>query len=1368
MQSSEQDDSGIPRCVTPSDLQIADHYAIYFPEENEGICIDDELKTSSQSQEHLVDEVEEIVNRVELSVLDNLAKFGRLICLETAFNGRANSEMMERIKSLETVIETKPEQEDPSIPYECCQKADLVEECAVTAPNADEDDSSDYKFVEQPGVVVHSELIHDETTVIGDGRGPSLTASTPCECSQRTETVKESTTTEALQTSSNGLPDVVTDDETTEYSISTSSDDSKHDKKERGESMPTSTSTSSADSSGEQIGPTLPAFMFTSISTVSDNSVEECAVTAPKADKDDSSDNKFVEQPGVVVHSELIHDETTVIGDGRGPSLTASTPCECSQRTETVKESTTTEASSNGLPDVVTDDETTEYTISSSSDDSKHDKKERGESMATSTSTSSADSSGEQIGPTLPAFMSTSISTVSDNTEDDKKEQSVPMFTSSSAESNGDRREQSGPILPAFISTSISTSSIEAKDDEGERSGPILRAFTSTSISTSSAESRATHNTVTSSSSPQRKRQCEGRSLKPKQIDNKPAKGDPTEYRKKVSFPQEEGGQPENHRSNLTFYAKMHPNELGELISSALVSDIMAYASASSKEVSGDSGNSSVIAVKYMSVMTTEKNGTTLQPVFAGKNGDKQSTLAFTISGEMLLSSPTSDTSGSANTVENVATQVEDRGKGPSVSFKTVIPAAQSESSETPNIENSGAKEADGTNVGTNTPTSEDAGLKSVDHSSIETESPGHVLSSTNDEIQANNENPGSCSLSCKTSSQTACECVGVPEPDKNVSERDSVMPQTKNKESASLDTGKHTALLENNGLQFHFDISAMCSAMCKAIPHVLNQMAIETAANGSVTLDREAFMSTEKTKSPVDTVIRKPTSPEDQNTHSDVGTTSKREAADQPPYTYRLITPSAFNTTPELLKEMTNCPGATKSDSLPTFTESVTMDHKYQEATKSDNDTTFQTSTGPQKTESQITTSTRKRTEIDSMHTSNSEEKTEYAVVPFDSQILTLKVFNTTGPYESGTVTGTEGGAKENTKRPLTLDAAAKLATGSESDVENRGNEIDTENPERALVPFDSQLITLKAFDTTAKQGTFNDLTVSQEHVEVDMSTVADKEQTTIVGGGERDRHVMNYTTDAGVCKYSKTMASLRRADLEEAVKPPNKCSQAEKFDFRQTKSMPPEMDKSVLLYRNVAASKAGIGCTTDASVCKDSKTLASFRRADLEEAVNEPVKHSKINEVDYHRAKSWPLVFPMEPRPALLPRRAKMNQNMFQTSETHTAHSALLKATSRAVKKQGSHCSNDCAKGTETTNGSQKHFQTSNTSISSGEDGYSLKSLLHSSGHDIAAPGLAQRLYKAKSLPIKLREAGHRLTRHMRSESDCASAVPRLPKLV
>ena len=1331
----------ISRCTTPCIPSTTQNTDAGIPCTDDGNQetnhpSDDECGMSLQSREKLLKELDDIADGVEQEVLGNLAKLGRLMCLESAFNGRDNSEMMDMITSLEKVIETtdKDTVSDDALIHEC--EVDLVKESSMTEPSEterDEDHPSDKKSDEQPDSVVHrepTEPAHDKTTedAIDDGMqqsGPSLALLTP---SQKADLVNESGMTEPSETeeddnnsSDNKIivqPDLVTHSEPTEP----------------------------AHNEGKkQSGPSLPASIPGRCQKA--DSVKEIAMTkAPQTDPNHD------EQPHLDSELSEPADETAGFDDGKkqsGLSLPASPLGKNDQKTDLIKESTTAELLQTF---------------------SNHDRVAKSEPTepALDETDSMINDAEEQTSPILPASNSTS----SNDAIDDKTEKNGAMFMSNtnSVDSKGDGGEQSGPFLPAFMSTSISTSSTDSKGDEGERGRPILRAFTSTSISTSSAESRATHNAVTSSSSPQRKRQRDLPSLKPKQTDNKPAKGDTTEYRKKVSFPQEKGGKPVNHRSNLTFYAKMHPNELGELISSALVSDIMAYASASGKEVPGDSDDSSIIAVKYMSVMTTEKNATTLQPVFAGKNGGKQSTLAFTISGEMLLSSDTSEVS---NTVE---TQLEERGEGPSVSFEMVIPSAQSESSNT--VKENLEACADGTNVGTNTPTSEGGGLKSADHSSGKTGSSGHVLGSTNDEIQANNENPCSCSLSCKTSSQpssSAGECIATTETDKNVSERveaESVMLHTEDKESVSPDTDKHTALLESNGLQLHFDVSAMCSAMCKAIPHVLNQMAIETAANGSVTLDRAAFTSTKETKSPVDTVIRKPTSPEDQNTHSNVGTTSKKEAADPPPYTYRLITPSAFDTTPELLKDMTNCPGATKSDGLPTFMERVTMDHKYQGATMSDTDTTLTTSTGPQNTEMTAATSTSEKTEtVDSKHTLNSGEKTECALVPFDSQILTLKAFNTTAPYESGTVGGTEGGAKESIKRPLvsfepqivtleTLDAAAKWATSSESDVENRGYEIDTENAERALVPFGSQLITLKAFDTTAKQGTFNDLTASQEHVEVDMSIVADREQITIIGGGddlETDGHVMNYTTDAGVCKDSKTLASLRRADLEEAVNPPDKCSQAEKLDFRQTKSIPPEME-CVLSYSNVVASKVGVEYTTDASVCKDSKTLASFRRADLEEAVNEPVKHSKVKEVNYHRAKSWPRVFPMESRPALLPKRAKMNQNTFQTSKTHTAVSGPLKATRRAVKKQESHCSTDCVKGTETTNGSQKH-----------QDGYSHKSSLLSSGHNIAAPGLAQQLYKSKSLPIKLREAGHCLTRHMRkSQSDSASAVPRLPKLV
>ena len=58
-----------------------------------------------------------------------------------------------------------------------------------------------------------------------------------------------------------------------------------------------------------------------------------------------------------------------------------------------------------------------------------------------------------------------------------------------------------------------------------------------------------------------------------------------------------------------------------------------------------------------------------------------------------------------------------------------------------------------------------------------------------------------------------------------------------------------------------------------------------------------------------------------------------------------------------------------------------------------------------------------------------------------------------------------------------------------------------------------------------------------------------------------------------------NSTLASLQRADLEEAVKP--KCSQAEKFDFCRPN---PFHKKCPVVYSNAGASKVGIGCTIDA----------------------------------------------------------------------------------------------------------------------------------------------------------------------------------------
>ena len=260
-----------------------------------------------------------------------------------------------------------------------------------------------------------------------------------------------------------------------------------------------------------------------------------------------------------------------------------------------------------------------------------------------------SDEEEEDAGQILPAFTSTSINLKLEGKEEEKTD---PEETNSTDEVE----EDAGPILPAFTSTSINLGSNNSKEpaadekaeptgpntttsgDEEEETGRILPAFTSTSINLSSAGSKAPVEELKSMQSVP----SLAREMKATEEDSKVG-------RKRVSFSlEEENGSNRKPRKRCTsIYARMSPSDLGDLVSSELVSDIMSYANTNSDLEdecfeSSAADDQSVIEVKCISVVTTEKNKTKLRSTFAG-SCEKVNVLSFTIKGEILLSTPALD-----------------------------------------------------------------------------------------------------------------------------------------------------------------------------------------------------------------------------------------------------------------------------------------------------------------------------------------------------------------------------------------------------------------------------------------------------------------------------------------------------------------------------------------------------------------------------------------------------------------------------------------------------------------------------------------------------------------------------------------------------
>ena len=266
--------------------------------------------------------------------------------------------------------------------------------------------------------------------------------------------------------------------------------------------------------------------------------------------------------------------------------------------------------------------------------------------QAQDTECNTSDEDEEDAGQILPAFTSTSINLQLEENKEDPEE----------TNSTDEVEEDAGPILPAFTSTSINlgsnNSKVPAADEKAEPTGPntttsgdeeegtgcILPAFTSTSINLSSAGSKVPVEELKSlQSAPSLARE------------RKATEEDSKVGRKRVSFSLEDenGSNRKPQKRCTSICARMSPSDLGELVSSELVSDIMSYANTNSDledahfEPSA-ADDQSVIAVKYISVVTTEKNKTKLRPAFAG-SCEKKNILSFTIKGEILFSTPALD-----------------------------------------------------------------------------------------------------------------------------------------------------------------------------------------------------------------------------------------------------------------------------------------------------------------------------------------------------------------------------------------------------------------------------------------------------------------------------------------------------------------------------------------------------------------------------------------------------------------------------------------------------------------------------------------------------------------------------------------------------
>ena len=1073
---------------------------------------------------------------------------------------------------------------------------------------------------------------------------------------------------------------------------------------------------------------------------------------------------------------------------------------------------------------------------------------------------------------------------------------------------------------------------VDENTEEEEECSPILPAFTSTSINTNCVESKATFEELRNKSSspiqPSRSESDVPSCPQEETDDQARAREDSKSGKKQVSFVTEEGVK--HHGSNITFYANMSVNDLAELVSSALVSDLAPYASenkacgSTDKSPDADSGSDpSVIAVKYVSVMTTEKNKTILRPVFAKKHGSKLNTLAFTITGEILLSSQTNDSRESSShneslvaddlgtahrvTCPTVPSEALDRGgeKPSTASLATDKTETSSEAAEeNEGVEGTGISER---SVESQSATFVDNGLSVEDYSVEETS----ALASTDTELLLNApttalEYGEQSTLPAKACVESKSETRNAGEVDRGIEQNSSAQTNTEtsatiaemveeqsNEDSSAqieTDTGAveraeaeraekqtngngdttdseaesegdlaaHRSVpIESNGLCIEFDVAAMCSAMCRAIPQVLNQLAIETATH-SLTLDRATFMQTEVTQSEQ----QKSSSKEMENAHpgqgqghegsathleaatpsSDSTPEEKKEEAPAP-YVYRLFTPSSFNTTPEPMKEMTTppkCRNSTKCNASDCTVNTCAGDTKPS-VEESDNRAlvpfdshiiTLKAFEGLAKDVGVLGKSSDTETKSDGGNTIETHyaEITENPLVPFDPQIITVKAFKIS-PLATPS-TGAVAKRQDETAftEQNTGKASVPLLSQAGTDTSTTHDDREMAKEEKALVPFDSQIVTLKVLKTTTEDLVPNGNTASQENGGVEAAHVA---EPTITVNTSTDVGVDDYGEEKALVPFDSQIVTLKvlKTTTEDHVPNGNTASQenggVEAAHVAEPTIEPNQVNTSTDVGVDdcgpttetddqAPAIKAMEECRADSCVPTDTsghkeatsgsdketaesrmhKSLPSFRTTDLEKAVNPQYGHVEDEKFKLRCTKSRPVIPLMEPLPMLLPRRPKLNPKLYQTPKHVGTRSGPLKAeTMKQLSRQSitnrektetveqsnsrvkssksfrSHSSLVTADGNQLqqsyqTAADQQNKQLESTSAS--KNGQEENRSHHSRLLSDVTSERPVKLSRPKSLPATIREAGVRFTQQMRKvQSEKTSTVPKLPKL-
>ena len=1262
-----------------------------------------------------------------------------------------------------------------------------------------------------------------------------------------------------------------------------------------------------------------------------------------------------------------------------------------------------------------------------------------------------------------------------------------------------EEEEDSGPIMPAFTSTSINLSSNNSRSSESgepDYDAPSIEPYPAeTELLTESAGlPKATGEPKVPKPSRREAKVCVGKVPKEESRGGK----------KQVSFVEEGESCPctkpqRPQQTSVTIYARMSPSDVGELVSSSLISDIMSYVNPNSNTccaldkccVSDSTVEQPVVAMNYVSVTTTENSNTKLLPSLGSRSGTTK-VLSFTINGEILLSTPPDESTSSCCAADTIEAEGANRYARPTTARnrqKEALVRQQSlakqedsaESEEEPSVteEESDASQTFDSDckgyeacdasgecwcTGQFNVSEKNSDISDMTHETQESggdtpaepgsdpscaktpwegdTTPGELaksdsdLTDTNEASEGepaekagggvNQEEPanedsgdtgelkvdpelessvistelgpegcqggtttcdvGSCAEDCTTDSECGSRTTGV------------TALAAQGETSVTFDSDKTRVVVESNGLRLEFDIVAMCSAMCKAIQqHLGPQLAINGAP---LSLEQAVVLPTDSENSGTSDDSNTgqtlgdsggPTNSEGEASSSDAPTEEKPPS----PYDCSMATPSSFGISPELMREMmkrpydVRCedpdwtpPTATpttapnqettgtsselrtseKADEPPVVSSSVPS---TPEVTGSSNDSGGEnadldigdiTEKGANTTSSADVASvgdfgspggvTCATSEGGNVTTANNDppdltpetvssesgsptegeeavvENTQAAVVPYDSQIVTIKVRKALAEQTSPDNGATQvEGAAEPLEAARSGETPPIIETAPDSEQDGDGGsppEAGTDNGSIPEVPADKavvdsasgtipegptdqvvavsgsgtipegptdQVVAVSGSGTipegptdqvvavsgsgTIPEGPTDQIVadsgsgtsspavegkLSLPQTETEPPVAAGEGQTASLGGKTEslaEQEVGGSGSSDGV-----DSAEAERKGETEAEEPLSQAMGSgsiaapggQSVDSGEqvmtatpdntpepTAAHDPTMEQETASTQDAAETTVSIGCggfqrdhskdgeESSTFLSKIRKSLASFRRSDLEEAVGAPDKQSADEKLKLRQTKSRPISIPIEPpREPLLPRRAKMNRMYYQTPVKPQSSrggpvksSGPLKANSRvavqrdsrtsvkreevAVKEPGSGVKNSKSfrsQSSLTSADAPQIYTKPRTSSQPGRTEQASKQLKTVDSDSVVAteptakatePVTSEHLYKPRSLPASIhqyqyqsgegqagdrqwddRHSGERRSRKMRkSRSERVSTVPKLPKL-